>query len=199
MWSCSCTNIVGLWLRSADCATLAPFWHDEKLIVAYLAQGFPAFHGTLKVHYRLHKSPSLVLITTETKWLCILTRYLSANPLYLVSQLHLCPQIGLFPSGFRLNVCWRVACWSQPFAACTECAASITREHLMQWNLPIAEHLMRWNLPMAEPQGTGFLSELVCNCRRSCLLLLLLLLLLYLYRVYGNIFDPQVTSMPAFS
>ena len=32
----------------------------EKITVVRLAEKYPAFYGTLKVHHRLHKSPPLV-------------------------------------------------------------------------------------------------------------------------------------------
>jgi len=129
------------WVVTALCLLFdyAPFWHDDELIVAYLAQGFRAFSGIGTVHYTFHRSASIgcynyVVSSRTVSWKACFG--------YRPSYTSACKEVS-FIQVFDWTSIYVCLSPSRPCATHTECS------------VPYVNTLIQWNLPITEPQATG--------------------------------------------
>jgi hypothetical protein len=80
---------------------LSPSWEAVNCAVT---QEIPSILWNPKVHYRVHKSPPLVLILSQINPIHTIPSYLSKINFNIVHHLRLGLPSGLFPSGFPTNI-----------------------------------------------------------------------------------------------
>jgi hypothetical protein len=80
---------------------LGPFW---EAVNCAATQELPSILWNPKVHYRVHKSPPLVLILSQIDPIHTIPSYLSKIHFNIVRPPTSCLPSGLFPSGIPTNI-----------------------------------------------------------------------------------------------